>query len=135
MPLYHLIGALDPITDADIKKRVDDGLPETLPEWIRFNGLTHLKIKLNGDNLDWDVERVINIDRAAAETQQIRGVSQWVYSLDFNERCPNVGYLLDFIHQVKEKTPTGYERIQYIEAVKEKGKVSAATTYCSSFCV
>ncbi|MFB3922755.1 MAG: enolase C-terminal domain-like protein [Terriglobia bacterium] len=115
MPLYHLIGALDPITDADIKKRINDGLPETLPEWINYNGLTHLKIKLNGDDLAWDVERVVRIDRTAAETQQKRGVSQWVYSLDFNERCANVGYLLDFLHQVKEKTPAGYDRIQYIE--------------------
>ncbi len=30
MPLYHLVGALDPLTDADIPSRIDDGLPETL---------------------------------------------------------------------------------------------------------
>ncbi len=40
LPLYHLVGALDAITDSDLGKRLDDGLPETLPEWIRFNGLT-----------------------------------------------------------------------------------------------
>ena len=34
------------------------------------NGLTHLKIKLNGDDLGWDVERVAHIDRVTAETQQ-----------------------------------------------------------------
>ena len=33
--------------DSDIKKRVNDGMPETLPEWINDDGLTHLKIKLN----------------------------------------------------------------------------------------
>ena len=115
MPLYHLIGALDPIVESDIQKRVNDGLPETLPEWINYNGLTHLKIKLNGDNLDWDIERVVRIDRAATETQQKRRVSDWVYSLDFNERCPNVSYLLDFLHRLKEKTPASYDRIQYIE--------------------
>ncbi|HUU12948.1 MAG TPA: enolase C-terminal domain-like protein [Terriglobia bacterium] len=115
LPLYHLVGAVDPIVDSDIKKGLDDGLPETLPEWINYNGLTHLKIKLNGDDLDWDIERVIRIDRTAAETQQKRHVGQWVYSLDFNERCPNVGYLLDFLRRLKEKTPAGFERIQYIE--------------------
>src|SRR5262245_33505708 len=107
MPLYHLIGALDPIEGSDIKQRINDGFPETLPEWIRADGLTHLKIKLNGDNLDWDVERVVRIDRVAAETQKSRGVERWFYSLDFNERCPNVGYLLEFLRQVKDKTPTG----------------------------
>jgi L-alanine-DL-glutamate epimerase-like enolase superfamily enzyme len=115
MPLYHLIGALDPIVEGDIEKRISDGLPETLSEWINYNGLTHLKIKLNGDNLDWDIERVVRIDRTTTETQEKRRVAQWVYSLDFNERCPSVGYLLDFLHRLKEKTPAGYDRIQYIE--------------------
>ena len=56
MPLYHLVGAVDPIVDADIKQRINDGLPETLPEWIRYNGLTHIKIKLNGEDTKWDTE-------------------------------------------------------------------------------
>jgi L-alanine-DL-glutamate epimerase-like enolase superfamily enzyme len=115
MPLYHLIGALDPIESADIQKRVDDGLPETLPEWIRYNGLTHLKIKLNGDDLGWDVERVVRIDDTTARTQKERGVQSWWYSLDFNERCRNVGYLLEFLAKVRERAPHGYERIAYIE--------------------
>ncbi|HEV3146149.1 MAG TPA: enolase C-terminal domain-like protein [Gemmataceae bacterium] len=115
MPLYHLIGALDPITDADIKQRINDGLPETLPEWIRADGLTHLKIKLNGDDLKWDVERVLRVDQSAVQTQGERGVEKWHYSLDFNERCANVGYLLEFLAKVKEQRPEGFELIQYIE--------------------
>jgi len=115
MPLYHLVGAVDPIVEADIKTRIHDGLPETLPEWIRYNGLTHIKIKLNGDDLAWDVERVVRVDRAAAETQRERGVAQWFYSCDFNERCPNVQYLLEFLRKVKEQAPAGFERIQYVE--------------------
>ncbi len=115
MPLYHLVGAVDPIVDSDIPKRLNDGLPETLPEWINADGLTHIKIKLNGDNLQWDVSRVLTVERVAAETQKKHGVTRWVYSLDFNEKCPNVAYLLDFVHQVKEKSPAGFARIQYIE--------------------
>jgi L-alanine-DL-glutamate epimerase-like enolase superfamily enzyme len=115
MPLYHLIGALDPITDADVKTRLNDGLPETLPEWINADGLTHLKIKLNGDDLAWDVERVVRIEQTAAAAQAARGVSQWFYSLDFNERCANVGYLLEFLAKVKERAPAGFDRVQYIE--------------------
>ena len=115
MPLYHLIGALDPLEDKDIAQRIGDGLPETLPEWIRHDGLTHLKIKLNGDNLAWDVDRVVNVDRVAESTQRQRGVTRWCYSLDFNEKCPNVAYLLDFLKQVEERRPDGFARIQYIE--------------------
>jgi L-alanine-DL-glutamate epimerase-like enolase superfamily enzyme len=115
MPMYHLVGAVDPILDSDITKRVNDGLPETLPEWIRHNGLTNLKIKLNGDDIKWDVDRVVRVEKAASEVQKQRGVTKWVYSLDFNEKCPNVAYLLEFLKQVKEKVPAGYSRIQYVE--------------------
>lgn len=115
MPLYHLIGALDPIEPGDVRKPIRDGLPETLPEWIRYNGLTHLKIKLNGDDLDWDVDRVVRIDKVAAQEQGQRGIERWFYSLDFNERCANVEYLLEFLARVREQAPAGFERIQYIE--------------------
>lgn len=110
--LYHSVGGADPLTAADVAKPVGDGLPETLPEWIRFNGLHHIKIKLQGDELNWDVERVVAIDRIAQET---RPEVDWRYCVDFNERCPNVEYLLDFLRRVKEKTPKGFTRIEYIE--------------------
>ncbi|NWG12413.1 MAG: hypothetical protein HXY20_02625 [Acidobacteria bacterium] len=115
MPLYHLVGAVDPLTNSDIRQRINDGLPETLPEWIRYNGLTHIKIKLNGDDIRWDVDRVLGVDRVSAETQAQRRVRSWFYSLDFNERCADVGYLLDFLARIREKAPACFERIQYIE--------------------
>jgi L-alanine-DL-glutamate epimerase-like enolase superfamily enzyme len=55
------------------------------------------------------------VERVAGEAQKQRGVKQWVYSLDFNEKCPNVGYLMDFLRQVKEKAPAAFTRIQYVE--------------------
>jgi len=115
MPLYHLVGAVDALTDSDIKQRINDGLPETLPEWIRYNGLTHIKIKLNGEDITWDVGRVLNVDRLSAEAQAQRRVQRWYYSLDFNEKCASVDYLLDFLRQIREKAPACFTRIQYIE--------------------
>jgi len=110
--LYHSVGGADALLAADIQKRINDGFPETLPEWIRYNGLHHIKIKLQGDELKWDIERVIHIDRIANDT---RPQVDWRYCVDFNERCPNVAYLLEFLRKVKEATPKGFERIQYIE--------------------
>lgn len=115
MPLYHLVGALDPLTNAEVKQPVGDGLPETLAEWIPADGLTHLKIKLNGDDVQWDVQRVVGVNRVAEEQQAKRGVANWHYSLDFNERCANVAYLIEFLKRVQDETPQGFERIQYIE--------------------
>lgn len=115
MPLYHLVGAVDAITAGDLKKRIGDGLPETLPEWIAYNGLTNIKIKLNGEDLSWDTERVLRVDQTATEAQRRRGQTEWVYSLDFNEKCPNVQYLIEMMRRLKEKSPAGFERIQYVE--------------------
>src|SRR6185437_4690871 len=44
-----------------------------------------------------------------------RGVTSWCYSLDFNERCGSVAYLLEFLRKLRERTPDGFERIAYIE--------------------
>ncbi len=115
MPLYHLIGALDPLTEQDIIEPLNDGLPETLPEWIVADGLTHLKIKLNGDDLEWDVARVLAIDQVTAETQAERGVSSWYYSADFNETCQNVDYLLEFLNRIQEGDGQAFARLSYIE--------------------
>ena len=115
MPLYHLIGALDPLTDADVSSRLNDGLPETLSEWIRADGLTHLKIKLNGNDLEWDVSRVLAIDKITAETQASRGVETWHYSADFNETCENVEYLLEFLNRIHEEGGQAFDRLSYIE--------------------
>jgi L-alanine-DL-glutamate epimerase-like enolase superfamily enzyme len=115
MPLYHLVGALDPLTDADVVHPVGDGLPETLADWIRYNGLTHLKIKLAGDDLDWDVARVAAVENVAVAAQVQRGCRQWHYSLDFNEKCASVQYVLDFLAKVRERSPAALDRVQYIE--------------------
>jgi len=115
LALYHSVGASDVIKDSNDRKPLNDGLPETLPGWIRYNGLTHIKIKLDGADLAWDLDRVVQIDRTTTEVQMERREKTWMYSLDFNERCPNVGYLLEFLYRLKEKTPQGFERIRYIE--------------------
>jgi len=115
MPLYHLVGALDPLDEKELETPVGDGLPETLGDWITADGLTHLKIKLNGDDLEWDVARVAKIDLVCQTAQAARGCNQWFYSLDFNEKCANVDYVLDFLGKLKEMSPGGFDRVQYIE--------------------
>jgi len=115
MPLYHLVGALDPLTAGDVNVPLDDGLPVTLGEWIVADGLTHLKIKLNGDDLPWDVARVVGVERVAAEVQGSLGVKSWHYSLDFNEKCASVEYLLDFLARLQEQSPAALSRVHYIE--------------------
>jgi L-alanine-DL-glutamate epimerase-like enolase superfamily enzyme len=112
VPMYHSVGGVDSITAADLKTRINDGLPETLPEWIKYNGLSHIKIKLQGEDLRWDIERVVTIDRVARESNPRQ---RWTYCADFNERCPNVAYVLEFLRKVKEQAPAAFTAIQYVE--------------------
>ena len=115
MPLCHLISAVDPIEEADNTRPIRDGLPETLPEWINLNGLKYFKIKLNGNDLKWDLERVLHIDRVTTQTQKKRGRKDWAYVLDFNEKCPNVDYYLTFLRRLKDRLPEGFARVEYVE--------------------
>jgi L-alanine-DL-glutamate epimerase-like enolase superfamily enzyme len=111
LPLYHLVGALDALTDAEVKERLNDGLPNTLGEWIVKDQLTHLKVKLNGNDAGWDFERILAIDRVATATAP----RSFTYSLDFNEQCPNVEYLLEVLRRVKEKNAACFDRVAYVE--------------------
>jgi L-alanine-DL-glutamate epimerase-like enolase superfamily enzyme len=115
IPLFHSVGGLDPLEAKDVQKPIGDGLPETLPEWIAFNGLVRIKIKLSGDDLSADAQRVLEIDRITTAAQARRGVTDWAYSLDFNERCPNVGALLECLQRIRKGSARGFDRIVYVE--------------------
>jgi L-alanine-DL-glutamate epimerase-like enolase superfamily enzyme len=115
IPLFHSVGGLDPLEKGDVEKPVGDGLPETLPQWIERDGLVRIKIKLSGEDLRWDVERTLRIDRIATQAQARRGVKDWAYCLDFNERCPDVAYVLDCLRQVRAAAPGGFARVLYVE--------------------
>jgi L-alanine-DL-glutamate epimerase-like enolase superfamily enzyme len=115
MPVFHSVGASDPLEAADVKARIEDGLPNTLEEWVPHDGLIRFKIKLNGGNLAADFDRVVRIDEVVTRAQAARGVGDWKYSLDFNEGCPNVAYLLEFLSRVRATTSSGFDRILYIE--------------------
>ena len=114
-PLFHSVGASDALEAADVRAPVNDGLPNTLEEWISRDGLNRFKIKLNGGNLAADIDRILRIDRIVNRVLAARRVTDWKYLLDFNEGCPNVDYLLECLRKVREASPGGFDRILYIE--------------------
>ncbi|MEL6109748.1 MAG: mandelate racemase/muconate lactonizing enzyme family protein [Planctomycetota bacterium] len=111
LPLYHLVGALDPLETTDLVDPIGDQLPETLGDWIDRNGLTHLKIKLDGADLEWDVQRVKRIAKVALERRAI----QWAFSLDFNERCESEDYVLELLDRLESESEQAFDFVQYIE--------------------
>lgn len=56
----HTVGLVDPITAADVKQRVNDGLPETLQEVVARYGQRYFKLKVGGD-AKADLERLAAI--------------------------------------------------------------------------
>lgn len=126
MPLYHLVGALDPLDSDELKTSVNDGLPETLPEWIERDGLTHLKIKLDGANAEWDLTRILKVNQIASQAVAHRDANaaqqkngnpneDLHFSLDFNERCENEEYLLRLLDQLEAASTIAFKRIAYVE--------------------
>jgi len=76
----HTVGLVDPITGADQKTRVNDGLPETLEEVVARYGHRYFKLKVAGDARA-DVERLSAI---ASVLDRIKG--PYHASLDGNEQ-------------------------------------------------
>lgn len=112
MPLYHLVGALDPLTAEDLKTRLNDGYPETLEEWLQIDGVSHLKLKLAGNNIDWDVGRIVEVTRIC---EYVASERNWKLSFDFNEQCPDEDYVIDLLERLERLSPLSHDRLQYIE--------------------
>ena len=118
IPVFHSVGGLDPLELSDVQTPVGDGLPETLDEWIRRDGLVRLKIKLQGDDASSDVERTLAIDRIATRVADARSRQEsddFGYCLDFNERCPNVEYVVECLRKIRDRSAETFDRILYIE--------------------
>jgi len=76
----HTVGLVDPITAADQKERVNDGLPETLEEVVARYGQRWFKLKVGGD-------AKADVERLSAIAAVLDRISQPYHaSLDGNEQ-------------------------------------------------
>ncbi|MEJ7931843.1 enolase C-terminal domain-like protein [Ramlibacter sp. AN1015] len=76
----HTVGLVDAITQADLRERVNDGLPETLEEVVRAYGHRHFKLKVGGQ-VDADLQR---LEAIAAVLDRMD--EPYVATLDGNEQ-------------------------------------------------
>ena len=90
----HTVGLSDPITDDEIPadERVTDSLPQSLVACIRFYGLTHFKLKINGD-APRDRARLARM----AEVFARECPAGYAYSLDGNESFREVAAFADYV--------------------------------------
>lgn len=90
----HTVGLLDPITDADLDRRIGDGLPETLAEVVARYGHRWFKLKVAGD-VGADVERL-----AAVAAVLDRSPGPYRATLDGNEQYADAGGALELWRRV-----------------------------------
>jgi L-alanine-DL-glutamate epimerase-like enolase superfamily enzyme len=110
LPVWHLVGGTDPLTDADrTGNEPDDGYPVVLTDWIAADGLNCLKIKLRGTDSDWDYARMVAIgDIAIAQ-----GVD-WL-TADFNCTVSDPAYVNAILDRLVCEHPRIYGMLLYVE--------------------
>ncbi|KPJ60482.1 MAG: hypothetical protein AMS15_06405, partial [Planctomycetes bacterium DG_23] len=121
IPIFHLVGGGDKLTSAEIDDSdPKDGLPVSLDQWIGRDGLYCFKVKLKGQDLGWDVDRIVSVTRVIEETLKGEGREEFYTSADANELCPDPEYVLEMLAKVKEKSPLAYDRLLYLEQPTER---------------
>jgi len=112
----HTIGISDPLTGAGLPpgNRVDDGLPFTLEEYVKSQGISWFKIKTCGDG-----ERDLN---RLAEIWKIIGATGPTITLDGNEACEDPASLERFLDQFAARLPDMYSRVQFVEQPMSRSK-------------
>lgn len=107
---WHLVGGLDPLTDEDrTGDEPDDGYPVTLSEWIDHDGLRCLKIKLRGNDQDWDLDRIVNVGQLAVSQD-----CTWL-TADFNCTVTETDYVNEILDRLRDEYPRLYGMVLYIE--------------------
>ncbi|HEX5795008.1 MAG TPA: hypothetical protein VFY19_04145 [Geminicoccaceae bacterium] len=91
----HTVGLLDPISAADVIDPVDDGLPETLEDYLDRDGIGYLKVKVAGALAD-DLARLEVIAAVLA-----RRPRPFRISLDGNEQYRSLAGFLGLIEAIK----------------------------------
>ncbi|MBN2130086.1 MAG: hypothetical protein JW741_11345 [Sedimentisphaerales bacterium] len=110
LPAWHLVGGKDLLDSSELTgSEPDDGYPVLLPDWIERDGLTCLKVKLRGNDAQWDYDRLVRVGEIALE----RGVL-WLTS-DFNCTVTDPAYVNEILDRLVTEHPRIYQMILYVE--------------------
>jgi L-alanine-DL-glutamate epimerase-like enolase superfamily enzyme len=107
---WHLVGGLDLLDKSELTgDEPADGYPVLLKDWINRGGLKCLKIKLRGNDGEWDMRRLVEVGLIA----QTNGVD-WL-SADFNCTVSDPEYVNDILDRLRDEQPRLYGMILYVE--------------------
>lgn len=122
LPIFHLVGGMDKLTIDEITPQdPQDGLPVSLDQWIERDGLRCFKVKLRGNDNDWDVARTARVAEVVTETYARLGINDRFYlSTDSNEMNPNPESVVDYLRRLQERSPQAYDALLYLEQPTER---------------
>jgi L-alanine-DL-glutamate epimerase-like enolase superfamily enzyme len=107
---WHLVGGLDPLDTSELTgDEPDDGYPVLLREWIRADGLECLKVKLRGNDSDWDYQRLVAVGQIG-----LAEGAKWL-SADFNCTVTEPAYVNDILDKLRREHPRIDKMILYVE--------------------
>ncbi|MCP4890759.1 MAG: mandelate racemase/muconate lactonizing enzyme family protein [Planctomycetaceae bacterium] len=110
LPVWHLVGGLDPLEQSDTSgAEPDDGYPVTLRQWIQADGLNCLKIKLRGNDAEWDYNRIVAVGDLAIE------FSAEALSADFNCTVTDPAYVNQILDRLRENRSDIFDMLVYVE--------------------
>ncbi|MFP3903573.1 MAG: hypothetical protein ACLFWB_04935 [Armatimonadota bacterium] len=121
LPIFHLVGGADKLTADEITDDdPDDGLPVSLDQWIERDRIRCFKVKLSGEDNDWDVQRTADIAQVIQQTYDRLGIDDQFYlSTDSNEMNPDPESVVDYLRRLQEQSPAAYEALLYLEQPTE----------------
>ena len=110
--IRHTVGQTDPLDQSDVDQPLNDGLPQSLSEYVTELGIDHFKIKLSSD-LDADAERLERI----AQVLDRCGLTEYHFTLDANEGYPTVAAFKEQWNQLTERPALEefFDRLLYVE--------------------
>jgi len=107
---WHLVGGKDLLDPSEAKgAEPDDGYPVFLPDWIDRDGLKCLKVKLRGNDAQWDYARLVQVGRIAVEHG-----APWL-TTDFNCTVTDPAYVNDILDRLVIEHPRLYGMVLYVE--------------------
>lgn len=110
LPVWHLVGGKDLLRESErTGAEPDDGYPVSLEKWIERDGLTSLKIKLTGDDAEWDFRRMVEVGSLALPM----GVQ--ALSPDFNCRVHDPRYVNSILDRLAAGHKEIYDALLYVE--------------------
>ena len=107
---WHLVGGKDLLHPAEADgTEPQDGYPVLLSDWIERDGLKCLKVKLRGNDEQWDYQRMADVGRIAVQHEV-----NWL-SADFNCTVTDVAYVNTILDRLMKDEPRIYGMLLYVE--------------------